>query len=218
MLMKTGAALSLLFLTAIQVGCTQSPPPRATAESGTRPLLPAAWTVTPGVGAPPTPRPATPVASTPTVSSIAVQVKRPNTQEVRQIQSIWDYGDVYAGLDLKEPGSKEFRIRVASDEALIWPFYWCASDKAQLELNLQSIAVQFSVDGRRIPPGFLLEYETDSEQWNCHYWATLLSRWRSGSTISLTIQYSFGQDVFDGYSDYPAGDYYSTLVITVTDG
>ena len=145
-------------------------------------------------------------------------MRLPNAQEVREIQSIWDYGEVPAGLDIEQPGSKEFRVEVASDAALIWPFYWCASDRAQLEKNLQSISVEFSVGGQRIPPGYLLEYEIDSQQWNCHYWATMLSRWSSGSTISLTIHYGFGQAVFDGYRDYPAGDYYSTLIVSVTDG
>jgi len=35
----------------------------------------------------------------------------------------------------------------------------------------------------------------------------MISGWQAGTEVSLTIRYSFSQDVDDGIREYPAGDY-----------
>lgn len=201
-------------LVAILASCAQAPQLTPTAARGTSVALPPTWTDTPESIASPIPRPSGTPTSSPTVSPLAVRTRRPSESDFEDIPSIWEQANATGGLDLEEPGTREFTVELPSEQPFIWPFYWCATDVGRLNENLLSLQVEFAIDGKPVPTGYLLEFEEFSGEWDCHYWATMLLDWRPGSQISLTVKYRFGQAVFDGQKEYPAGDYYYRLLVT----
>jgi len=145
----------------------------------------------------------------------AVHTTRPTEQNVRDIPSIWAIYGLTEGLDLPGPGTRRFSVDVNRNDSFIWPFYWCASDEETLTGNLRSITVDFLIDDLSAPPINILEFDQFSREWDCHFWATMLSGWEHGTEISLVIRYTFREDVHDGVQEYPAGDYSFELNVKV---
>ena len=143
----------------------------------------------------------------PTAVSALVRTNQPTRREAQDIPSLWAFYSLTEGLDLTEPGTRSFAVDIDPASTFIWPFYWCASDEETLADNLRSITVDFMIDGVEVPATDILEYKMLSADWDCQFWATTLSGWQSGSEPSLVIRYNFSQGVFDGVSNYPAGDY-----------
>jgi len=81
--------------------------------------------------------------------------------------------------------------------------------------NLDYMAVDLLINDVPLGADRIYQYTETSSSWYCHYWSTTLSDWMSGAIIQLMIHYSFSQAVNDGYSSYPAGDYYLHLKVTV---
>jgi hypothetical protein len=144
-----------------------------------------------------------------------VQASLPTEQMFGETPSIWDAFRLSEGLDLPEPGTRQFSVDVNPNDTFIWPFYWCASDEVTLADNLFSITVDFTIDGVVVPATNFLEYKTHSQEWDCHFWATMLSGWERGSETLLIVRYSFSQDVDDGVQEYLAGDYSYELNVKV---
>jgi len=151
----------------------------------------------------------------PIESPVAVQASLPTEQLLGETPSIWDAFRLSEGLDLPEPGTRQFSVDVNPSDTFVWPFYWCASDEETLADNLLSITVDFTIDGVVVPATNLLEYNTHSQEWDCHFWATMLSGWERGSETLLIVRYSFSQDVDDGVQEYLAGDYSYELNVKV---
>ena len=143
----------------------------------------------------------------PPSTAAAVRTSLPREEDVQEVPSVWDFYELSEGLDLAEPGTRQFSVDVDPGQPFIWPFYWCAADEDTLAENLRSITVDFTVDGIEVSNSDILEYERSTEAWNCHFWATMLNRWESGTESSLIIRYSFRRVVDDGFKEYPAGDY-----------
>ena len=150
-------------------------------------------------------------------SSALVRTAQPTRREAQDIPSLWAFYSLTEGLDLTEPGTRSFAVDVDPASTFIWPYYWCAADEETLADNLRSITVDFMIDGVEVPATDLLEYKMLSAEWDCQFWATTLSGWESGSEPSLVIRYNFSQDVFDGVSRYPAGDYTFEIAARVND-
>ena len=121
--------------------------------------------------------------------------------------SIWAAFSLTEGLDLPEPGARRFTVDVDPGDTFIWPFYWCASDEDTLAENLRFLTVHFFVDDFPVAPAAILQFDQASSDWDCRLWTTMISGWQAGTEVSLTIRYSFSQDVDDGIREYPAGDY-----------
>jgi len=138
---------------------------------------------------------------------LPVNTSRPTEQDMREIPSIWASYNLEEELDLVEPGTRQFSVEIGTDDASIWPFYWCALGPERLAANLESIAVEFTIDDDDVPSSDVLEFETTSRGWACHYWATMLSGWENGSPISLAVAFRLSQGVSDGRDSYVPGDY-----------
>jgi len=99
----------------------------------------------------------------------------------------------------------------------IWPFYWCALGEERLAANLGSMDVEFAIDGVDVPLTDILEFDSTSQEWECHTWATMLSGWEGGSQVSLMLRLRLNQGVSDGRDAYAAGDYSFEIRATVED-
>jgi hypothetical protein len=146
-----------------------------------------------------------------------VQTSRPTERDIELVPSIWTVSGLLQRLDLAEPGVRQFSTELDAGQTLIWPYFWCASDEQRLAENLKWIAAEFAIDGIRVTAEDILEYELDSEEWSCHYWATQLADWQGGSEISLGVQLTFARSVYDGHTNYPAGKYRIELGVRVSE-
>jgi len=143
----------------------------------------------------------------PTAVPLPVNTSRPTEEDMREIPSIWASYNLEDDLTLVAPGTQRFSVQVSPDDAFTWPFYWCALGEERLAANLESIAVEFTIDGGEVPSTDILEFDTSSQEWECHYWATMLSGWETGSPISLVVRFGLSRGVSDGRDSYPPGDY-----------
>ena len=155
--------------------------------------------------------------SAPVERPVAVNTSRPTERDIELVSSIWNVSGLLQQLDLVEPGVRQFSTELDAGQTLIWPYFWCASNEQRLVENLRWITAEFAIDGIRLTAEDILEYELDSEEWSCHYWATMLTGWQSGSELSLAVQLAFARTVYDGYANYPAGDYRYELRVTVSE-
>jgi serine/threonine-protein kinase len=134
-----------------------------------------------------------------------VTVTRPNERDWESIPSIWRRIDF---RDMQRPGVQEYSLVVDAGEVLRWSFSWCAGNASALNAILAPLRVDMLVDSALIPAGSILEHsvtEADAEQ--CRYWSTLLSDWRGGESVELTVAYRLSDDVFDGEKTYQRGEY-----------
>jgi len=200
--MKARLALWILAILT-PVACGRTPQPTESPERRLTALpLPLQWTSTVEILSP-----------TSTVAPQPVLTARPNEREAREGTSIWEFYAISDGLDLREPGRREFSVDAASELPLVWPFYWCAADEARLAENLPSIAVEFSIGSVGVAASEIREFEAASEEWSCHYWATMLTEWGSAPLATLTVTYTLSTGLNDGYSVYPAGEYSYHLTV-----
>ncbi len=152
---------------------------------------------------------------TPTGIPRGLHTSRPSEREVRDVPSLWAYANLPDGPTLAEPGTQRFSAQVSPDDPLIWPFYWCALGEDRLAENLESITVDFFLDGAYVLREDIREFDTTSGAWACHNWATYLSGWQGGSEVSLRLRFRVSRPVSDGADTYPAGDYIFEVLATV---
>jgi hypothetical protein len=157
-------------------------------------------------------RPATAIGD-----SVAPQSSRPSERDIELVPSIWNLSGPQQQLNLAEPGLRQYSMDLAGDRAVIWPYFWCASNPQRLADNLGRIRVILEIDGVRVRLQDTLQYETKGEDWACNYWATMLTGWQAGAEVSLAIRLTFAGIVYDGYSNYPAGDYGYVLHVRVSE-
>jgi len=144
----------------------------------------------------------------------SVYSSRTTSQELDDLPNIWEVNGI-SSLDLASPGMRQYQVPANPSDRLIWAYFWCASDDATLDANLQHLNVRFNIDGEQVPSNNIYEFPYDFSGWACWYWATTLSNWQSGKTTVLDITYHFSQSVHDGYQSYPAGDYTFRLTVDI---
>jgi hypothetical protein len=145
-----------------------------------------------------------------------VVASRSTSSEVNTLQSIWIVSGINNPGDLLQPGSKYFDATINSSSKLLWLFYWCASDQSTLNQNLAHTSVTLFIDNTPLAYSqiFVDEDRTSNGKWYCRNWYTTLSKWVNDANVRLTIHYVFSKKINDGYTDYPAGDYYIHLNVT----
>jgi hypothetical protein len=135
---------------------------------------------------------------------------------MREIPSIWVSYGLEDELAVAAPGTRRFSVQVGPDDISTWPFYWCALGEERLAANLDAIDVEFTIDGVQVPQADVLEFDTASGEWACHYWATMLDDWETGSPISLIVTLDVAAEgVSDGRDIYRPGEYSFEISATV---
>jgi serine/threonine protein kinase len=150
-------------------------------------------------------------------SSPDVIASRTTPSEVNSIQSIWIASGINNPGDISAPGAKYFETSVNSSSTFLWLFYWCTSSQATLNQNIKYTLVDMSINNVSLSGSqiYQIDDRTSNGKWYCRNWYTTLHDWKRGANIQLTIHYSFSRKINDGYTDYPAGDYYIQLTVTV---
>jgi formylglycine-generating enzyme required for sulfatase activity len=156
-------------------------------------------------------------ATTPALQwSNDISVRMPTLNEIREnMLSIWD-ANVLDVEDLLEPGTNYYQGAAEYDRAYLWPFRWCAESESVLDENLESMTVNFFVNNEQVPTEDIFYYHYDNNTgWSCGFWATVINDWTRDTTINLRTTYTLENEIFDGYSIYPPGEYTHQLEITV---
>jgi formylglycine-generating enzyme required for sulfatase activity len=137
----------------------------------------------------------------------------PGQSDILNTRSIWNLAPF---KELSGSGVQEYEARVEPDEAWIWDFVWCATDRSGLKEILAPLSITFLIDGEPLPQHLIFEQEREAlslPDWQCHYWATKLQDWNRGSTVTLEIYYTLSTEIYDGQDHYPAGEYHHLLHI-----
>ena len=185
------------------------------------PILTQTATATPSFT--PSSTPTATSTSTPTLTSTPgwsgiLTIRRATLNEIRDnMVSIWDENQLDVG-DISIPGTQSYEGTVEPNKEYLWPFRWCALDRALLETNSENIIVQFYVNGEIVPSEKVLDYSYDPENsggWKCNFWAGVVSGWPQNTTIELRITYTILAEIYDGQQKYHPGDYTHLFLITV---
>jgi len=96
------------------------------------------------------------------------------------------------------------------------PFFWCATSSSILNQNLSFLSIEFFVNEKKIPSEYIgaLKYKPN-KNWDCVSYAVALSGWQESIQYILEMKISLLQNLNDGESDYPAGDYIYRITIDV---
>jgi len=146
-----------------------------------------------------------------------VIARRTTSSEVNTLPSIWFVSGIKNPGDISSPGTKSFEASIDPSSDLLWVFYWCASDQGTLNKNISRTTVDMLINNVSLAQDQIYQVDDRSSdgKWYCRNWYTTLREWRSGANIQLTIHYSFSQRINDGYTYYPAGNYYIQLKVSV---
>jgi hypothetical protein len=125
--------------------------------------------------------------------------------------SIWSYTTFQ---DLSSPGTHTYYVDVAPLERLRWAFEWCATSELLLDDILTPLVLEFSIDGMNVAAEKLTRGAKNYAGWRCRTWATEVSGWHRGETVTLEIHYRLLDAIYDGKDSYPAGDYYQVIYAT----
>jgi hypothetical protein len=147
--------------------------------------------------------------------SAIISARMPTLNEIRQnMLSIWDVNGLSVE-DMKSPGVQNFSGTVTANREYLWPFYWCAMDRATLDSNMESISTVFKVNGEKLPDEYVFDYYYDeSSGWACNYRASIIGNLPKDTPITLEVNRILSTEVSDGQTTYPAGSYIYELVIT----
>lgn len=168
-----------------------------------------------------TPKPPETVSPTPTDESSAwsgaLNVRKPTLNEIRAEDpvSLWD-ANLINVRDMRQPGTDGYRGKARVGEDYLFPVYWCGTSSELLVENMDLIDTTILVNGEPVPDKYIFEFDlaTDSG-WVCRYHAVVLGGWKSGLQYTLDIKRAFGEEVFDGETVYPAGEYVYKLTVEV---
>jgi hypothetical protein len=224
-----GYIKNIVDIQATKVGlffATDTPTPTQTKTSTPTPLQTPTCTPTPTQMLTSTSAPASSVIPDPTteptstfvpISQNKVVASLTTEQELKKLETIWNAFDLIPDIDPENP-NQSFDIPIDSSSQYRWPIKWCATNMQGLQDNLKGMSVEFSIDGLSVPKNMILEYETSSKDWQCHYWVTTLSNWKANSEISLAIRIDFHSYLNDGVKVYPEGAYIIQLKASVFPG
>ncbi len=114
------------------------------------------------------------------------------------------------------PGTSTWQVKVTTTDPVTIFMGWCAIDSATLVSNYQHITWTAKLDDKVVAESNLLVQDYSSaQQGSCRSFSGLIQSWTAGEhTIQIVLH--FDQEINDGWSSYPAGDYIDIYQITVT--
>ena len=117
--------------------------------------------------------------------------------------------------ELKTPGSNTWTLNFPAKTSAVLSSGWCAIDKETLLENIQEMEYSIIIDGYPINLDTYYDepYEGEDSMW-CQRFAFVLSGWNNGEH-SYILQYTFSDDVNDGWDTYTRGVYVDEFLITV---
>lgn len=142
-----------------------------------------------------------------------IQVQFPDVTKISATDSLWEL----AGFrNLTQPGRQRYDVTVDPNSTWRWSFAWCATDSPTLEAILEPLNINFTIDGQPVYEALFYESrEATAAGWMCQYWHTFLSGWDSHRSVTLSVDYSLWNTIFDGQASYPNGEYHQEIFVNV---
>jgi hypothetical protein len=146
----------------------------------------------------------------PASGPLVVEPYNPNTGQVDTLQNL-----VPGWQASTAPAVQTWQIRVTTSQAAAIFVGWCTSDQNHLDQNYQHLSWTVEVDGKTIPLASLYLDNSTTTQGTCRSYSGLISSWPAGQhTIRTTMH--LDQEINDGWSSYPSGDYVDVYQLTAT--
>lgn len=134
----------------------------------------------------------------------------PQKDELDKIPTILGYEDVWT------PKTTLNYRSVHANESFFWTYRWCGRYQDNLDEFLSHTTFQFLVDDTDVSQSnFLIQQYMSTNNWSCQRWTTLLTNWKAGYKVTLTIVYTISRPVSDGDKIYQPGDYRHDLLVTI---
>jgi len=111
----------------------------------------------------------------------------------------------YDATAYAQPGTLNFTVALPDENPVVWGYAWCAVDADTLKSNLESISLEFVLDGEDVSDQMTV-FDVESNGQQCRLVYTALSEWPAGEH-HLGITATFAVKINDGIADYEAGDY-----------
>jgi C-terminal processing protease CtpA/Prc len=106
--------------------------------------------------------------------------------------------------DISQAGKTYTYTITETNESALWVNGWCAKDAKTLTENLNSINLQFLVNGETLPLDAFGVLENADNNIACKLYYAVVTSWPKGETV-LEVQVEFTNPITDGEQTYPAG-------------
>ncbi|MBK8026729.1 MAG: matrixin family metalloprotease [Chloroflexi bacterium] len=103
---------------------------------------------------------------------------------------------------------------VSAGQNYTWSFTWCATSTANLERGLESMRVDFAIEGAPVPENDIIVVRQEGNGLFCAEYGLVLGEW-SGGSVRLTTTMHLERPVFDGLNIYQPGDYVNEIVLAI---
>jgi alpha-tubulin suppressor-like RCC1 family protein len=141
-----------------------------------------------------------------------IEAAAPPAAYPQKYPSLWN---LTAGFkDLTAPGTNTYAAAVTRDSIWGLEFYLCAVDDARLARMLEKTKVSLLMDYAPLSEKAMLVFQSHYNSWSCQGWATALSQWEN-EKYELAVVYKTQEETSDGERNFPAGDYWQIVLLTV---
>ncbi|MDD2920801.1 MAG: serine/threonine-protein kinase [Anaerolineales bacterium] len=162
---------------------------------------------------------ATPIAQIPPAAPTATfaprlsfSVRPYNTYADTNIKSLWSF---VSNLNFPEmPGHYYWQADIPANTTVLLNLGWCASDASTLNANLRYMIYSAAIDGVKIDESNFNVFNASQNGMSCQERAGVLSGLPPGRYAYVETMRVI-QDIFDGNTNYPAGDYIYELTVNV---
>jgi hypothetical protein len=118
--------------------------------------------------------------------------------------SIWDLVGGMQGMDA--PGVIEHEVWISAGTKVYAGIGWCTANETLLQDNLSKGTWTLKIDGQDYS-GQLASRQYQSGGYPCQYFGAVIQGWELGRTYTVEFGHTFHEDINDGFSVYPAGEY-----------
>jgi hypothetical protein len=117
--------------------------------------------------------------------------------------------------DSTAPGIQALSLSMPRTQAVMLFMGWCTSSSALLEQNLAHMHWTLVVDGQPVDMNSLFLWNSQESDRICRTHVGIVRQW-TGTSHVISVTMTIEQQINDGWSDYPAGNYTDVYSIKVT--
>ena len=141
-----------------------------------------------------------------------VEASAPAADSPSKFPSIWTLTEGFR--DLAAPAVNAYSASTPRGNSWEWDFYLCATDQPRLDSLLANTQVSFLINYLPVSPNAIRVFQSHYDTWACRGWKTVLSGWENDQ-YELAILSDLKADVFDGEANFPAGEYWQIIMLSV---
>jgi hypothetical protein len=143
---------------------------------------------------------------------LPVMVRLPNKNELGKFRTIYGYDKDYFF-----PTETTDAINIYSHESFFWSYAFCGKSQEKLDEFIKNVPFRYFIDEVEVPESFFYSssYTSNISVWPCRKWTTVLTAWKPGHLVTLTVSYNIRYLISDGEHNYQPGNYRFVLRVNV---